>query len=380
MVTQRRGWGSLCRLAVAVFSILFGRAGAEAAPGVYSFVVFGDNQFATDSPTSGVPERMAVPEVILALQPELILHTGDLMDHGRDPEAYDRFVEYYRTMLDAIPFFPTMGNHDAGYEGVRNYGRFLKTQLLERNAAAHGPRYAEEFTLWYDEDTTAYPTRFDDPRVAEFRTVVPSGVCFKTCYAFRFRNAVFVSLEQGTRWWSNTPLPWLEKTLRRAREDASVDHIFVIMHHPMYSSTMLENPPNPAQPAKGECIAPVRVLYEELFQRHDVTIVFSGHAHLYDRFYVPDDGHATHAETPPTTFPHDGKAIHYIVTGGGGGPLNRGGWQTDKSSACFQNRIRAYHVIQVQVDGRKLTLTPYLVSGDAANPAHRAFETFVIGP
>jgi len=99
-------------------------------PPSFSFVVFGDNQFATNSCTSGIPERMAVPKAILKLSPDLVLHTGDLMDHGYDSGAYAKFVSCYSGMLAKLPFFPTMGNHDAGYLGVKNYKRYLARQLF----------------------------------------------------------------------------------------------------------------------------------------------------------------------------------------------------------------------------------------------------------
>ena len=345
----------------------------------YSFVVFGDNQFATNSPTSGVPERMAIPKVIMELHPDFILHTGDLMDHGRDAIAYERFVAYYRDMLATLPFFPTMGNHDAGYVGIRNYKAYLREQLFKRNPAVYGPGYSKEVTLWFEDDPVDYPTRFDSPRVSEFKARVPSGVCFKTCYAFRFRNAYFISLEQGTRWWTNTPLPWLEKHLKQAAEDPGVEYTFVYMHHPMYSSVMAENPPDPKRPGVGECIAPVRASYEDLFRRYDVTMVFSGHTHLYDRFYVPDDGHATHTDPPASSFPNDEKGIHYLVTGGGGGALDRGHWRHGPSEAYQQNRLCAHHVTEVQVRDGGLTVRIHRVKGSAEKYQHTVFDTFSIG-
>jgi hypothetical protein len=354
----------------------------DAAEGVapFSFVVFGDNQFATESPTSGVPERLAVPKVVVALKPTLILHTGDLMDHGYDAGAYERFAEYYREMLAAAPFFPTMGNHDAG-KGIGNYGAFLEEQVRRRNAAAYGAEaYAREFVVRLRDDPVEYPTRFNDPGVAAAKRLVPSGVSFKTYYSVRFRNACFISLEQGTRWWANTPLPWLERTLREAREQGGTDHIVVFMHHPLYSTTMADNPPDPAAPGSGECMLPVRRLYEDLFRRYDVTLVFSGHAHLYDRFCVPDDGTPTRATPPPGRYEHDGRSIHYIVTGGGGGPLNPGGWREESSWAFAQNRVCAYHVVEVLVQGRELTVRAQRVSGTAERPVNTLFEQFTIGP
>jgi 3',5'-cyclic AMP phosphodiesterase CpdA len=349
------------------------------APAEFSFVVFGDNQHATTSPTSGVPERLAVPKVVVALKPTFVLHTGDLMDHGYDEGAYDRFREYYQEMLAAAPFFPTMGNHDAG-KGIGNYAAFLAEQLQQRNAAVYGSEYARDFTLRFRDDPVEYPTSFSSPGVAAARRLVPSGVSFKTYYSVRFRNLVVVSLEQGTRWWANTPLAWLENTLRAARQDAGVDHLVVIMHHPMYSCTMLDDPLDPANPGSGECMMPVRRVYEGLFRQYDVTLVFSGHAHLYDRFQVPDDGTPTRASPPPERYPHDGKAVHYIVTGGGGGPLNRGDWKEQTSWAFSQNRLCAYHVVEVQVRGRELTLRMHQVSGSAREPVSALFEEFRIGP
>jgi 3',5'-cyclic AMP phosphodiesterase CpdA len=352
--------------------------GADTAP-AFSFVVCGDNQFATQSPTSGVPERLALPKVVVALKPTFVLHTGDLMDHGYDDGAYDRFAEYYREMLAAAPFFPTMGNHDAG-KGIGNYTAFLADQLRRRNAAVYGPGYAAQFVLHFRDDPGEYPTSFSDPGVAAARRLVPSGVSFKTYYSVRYGNAVFISLEQGTRWWANTPLAWLEEALRSARTDAGVDHLVVFMHHPMYSSVMLDEPPDPAKPGSGECMLPVRRICEGLFRQHDVTLVFSGHAHLYDRFCVPDDGTPTRTAPPPERYPHDGKAIHYIVTGGGGGPLNRGDWKELTSWPFSQNRLCAYHVVEVQVRGRELTVRAHRVSGTAEQAGQSLIEEFRIGP
>ena len=373
---MQSGWIVALALALAGGS----RAVAAApAPAPYSFVVFGDCQFAMASPTSGVPPRLALPKVVVALKPTFVLHTGDLMDHGYEEGAYERLAEYYREMLAAAPFFPTMGNHDAG-KGIGNYAAFVEKQLHEVNARAYGPGYAQEFVSRWRDDPTVYPTSFSDPGVAAAKRLVPSGVSFKTYYSVRYRNLCLVSLEQGTRWWANTPLGWLETTLRQAYEDPGVDHTVVIMHHPMYSSTMADQPPDPAQPGKGECILPVRRLYEELFRRYDVTLVFSGHAHLYDRFYVPDDGTATRLSPPPPRYPHDGKAIHYIVTGGAGGPLNRGAWREETSWAFSQQRVCAYHLVEVKVKGRGLEVQVHLVSGSAEEPVSSVFEQFLIGP
>ena len=347
---------------------------ATAAPAAagFSFVVFGDNQFATTSCTSGVPERMAIPAVINALAPDLVLHTGDLMDHGWEPGAYRRFASCYRAMLARAPLFPTLGNHDAAAQAHRQYKRFLERQLLGVNLAVMGPAARRGFTLHYADDPSPYSNTFRRP---SHRDQVPSGVTFKTYYAFRVQNVYFISFEQGTRWWSNTPLPWVERQLKLARADPAIRHVVVFMHHPMYSTTMDER-------SRSGCVEPVRRLYEPLFRRYDVTLVFSGHAHLYDRFYVPDDERRTRpgrGARPRGRFPHDGKGVHYIVTGGGGGPLKRCKiLKKERSYRYAQRRACVHHVTRVQIRGGALTVSAVRVRGSAQRHRTKVIDRFVI--
>lgn len=330
----------------------------------FSFVVFGDNQCAVESATSGVPERQAVPLIIRDLKPTFVLHTGDIMDHAWEPTAYAKFREFYQPMLAAAPFFPTLGNHDAARAGSSNYLAFLKEQLTEVNPRV-APDFVRECQVFFADDPTVYPSKPGDTEGTANRQDIPSGFTKKTYYAFRYRNLYVISLEQGTRWWTNTPRPWLERHLRQAHEDRTIDHIVVIMHHPVYSSTMPENPPDPAKPGAGECTGPVRAYHEPLFQQYGVKLVFSGHAHLYDRFAVPNGEGAT----------------NYIVTGGGGGPLYRGGYRTDGPGAAFsQAQFKGYHVVRVQVDGPELRASCLRIEGDAANPKSTVVEEFRLSP
>jgi predicted MPP superfamily phosphohydrolase len=338
----------------------FGLWLAAAEP--FSFVVFGDNQCAINSATSGVPQRQALPLVVRDLKPTFILHTGDIMDHGWEPTAYARFREYYRPMLAVAPFFPTLGNHDAARKGWEHYKVFLKEQLLTVNPQV-APDFARECRVFLDDDPTVYPSKPGDPTGTTNRKDIPSGFTKKTYYAFRYRNLYVVSLEQGTRWWTNTPRPWLERHLKQASEDKTVEHIVVIMHHPVYSTTMRETPPNPEKPGSGECTGPVREYYEPLFRKYGVQLVFSGHAHLYDRFVVPNGKSET----------------HYIVTGGGGGPLNGGGRQKDVPGVAFSKaRVCDYHVVRVEVDGPQLAVSCILIQGNAQAPSSKVFEQFKI--
>ena len=340
-----------------------------AAP--YSFVVYGDNQFATESCTSGVNERLALPEAIKAAAPTFILHTGDLMDHGYDPGAYAKFVSCNQSMLDALAIFPTMGNHDAGSGAVWAYKTFLEELLQTRNPAAYGAGFATDFTIWYEDDPNPYST---DPSSPGSTTDVPSGFSFKTFYAVQFRRTLFVSLEVGTRWWSDTPKSWLRGHLERAQADAGVDHIVVFLHHPIYSTTMTDG-------GTGDSVGPVRAAYEPIIAAaHKVRLVFGGHAHVYDRMYVPWDGAATRTSTPPASYPL-GAGIQYIVTGGGGGPLpDCSTFNPVQETSWGYSQVRrcGYHFLKVTVAGDRLTVDTTKVTGSATSYTTADWDHFTI--
>jgi hypothetical protein len=342
-------------------------------PASYSFVVFGDNQFATASCTSGIPERLAIPKEVLKLAPTMILHVGDLMDHGQDSGAYAAFEGCYSAMLAKHPFFPTLGNHDA--LGVSNYKAYVEKQILTTNAKVWGSGYKGAFGVVYNDDPTQYSTSFSKPTLT---SIVPSGVSFKTFYAFRHQNAYFLSFESGTRWWTNTPKTWVEKHLQAARADPTIEHLFVILHHPFYATTMVETTTD----GSTDAVEPVRKHYEALFRKYDVTMVFAGHVHLYEHFYVPDDGSTTRQIPGPKSYPHDGKGIHYLITGGGGGPLPgcspMPNERKEKSYNYTQARGCGYHVTRVQVKGKELAVSVVGVKGSATSYTTSSWDSFTV--
>ncbi|WP_176014928.1 metallophosphoesterase [Victivallis sp. Marseille-Q1083] len=362
-------WGLLFFLALACRL-------ADGAP--FRFVVVGDNQQAISDPLEGVPERGALPAAMAALKPDFALHTGDLMYLGFAPDSYRKFVEYYRPLLATVPFFPTMGNHDA--VGSLQYKRFLEEQLFTRNPAVFGSGYAEKFQVAYETDPTEYPSSPKDPAAAECRDRVPSGFSCRTFYSFRYENALFLSFEQGYRDWTNTPLRWVEETLQAARADASIDAIFVYLHHPLYATAMAENPPDPNKPERGQCLKPVRDAYEALFRKYGVTMVFSGHIHQYEHLWVPDDRRFTRAEAPERRYAA-GDGIHYLITGGGGGTLCRAGERPNEPSYRYrQAALREYHFLLVTVDESAITVKAFQVRGSARKYRIYRRDKFVIEP
>ena len=101
-------------------------------------------------------------------------------------------------------------------------------------------------------------------------------------YTFAAQNVRFFALD------SNRPdrqeLAWIEDALGRSTEQWKICYF----HHPLYSDG-----------AKHGADVELRVLFEPLFVRYGVDVVFAGHDHVYERM-------------PPVA------GIRYFVTGAGG--------------------------------------------------------------
>lgn len=75
--------------------------------------------------------------------------------------------------------------------------------------------------------------------------------------------------------YPNQQTMWLERTLRQARLDDSVDMIVVFMHHCPLSSNTNGN---------GTDLG-IRKTWQPLFDAYEVDLVLSGHEHVYERSY-----------------------------------------------------------------------------------------------
>jgi predicted phosphodiesterase len=78
-----------------------------AAPGQdrFRFVAFGDTR-------SQPPEHQAVVDLIVGMQPDFVLHTGDMVAHGSSPEEWQIFFAIEQELMARAPLFPVLGNHE----------------------------------------------------------------------------------------------------------------------------------------------------------------------------------------------------------------------------------------------------------------------------
>ncbi len=189
----------------------------------FSFAVVGDS----GSEGKG---QLAVARLLENLEPDLILHTGDVVYPAGEERHYDRrFFAPYRRLIKTVPVFPVLGNHD-----VRK---------------GHAAAFLENF----------HPP-LDNPRST------------KRYYSFDWGNTHFVALDSELYYGDKGSDPeeqkaFLEQDLAATRKRWRV----VFLHRSPYGSSR-----------HGGDRA-VRENLEPLFVKYGVDLVFGGHDHVYER-------------------------------------------------------------------------------------------------
>lgn len=203
----------------------FGTAPTEPVP--FRFVIYGDTR------SQARPHAAAV-DAIVREAPEFVVHTGDLVEDGRDDGDWQRFFDIEAPLLRVTPFVPVIGNHEIAVplsNGTDNYRRFVH--------------------------------------------VAPGGPSDELNSVLRYANARFV-LANAYEDWSGPARDWIDRELSRARREGPREWLFVVMHW---------GPRSSGPHGDNELVAQAGV--DAILRRHRVDLVISGHDHAYER---GDDG------------------------------------------------------------------------------------------
>ena len=122
----------------------------------------------------------------------------------------------------------------------------------------------------------------DDAR--EQRSYKPFNMNGDLYYSFKAPSGSVRFFALESTYMEPKQVVWLEKELKSSTEDWKI----VFFHHPLYSSAR-----------RHGSDAQLRAILEPLFVAHNVSVVFSGHDHVYERLKPQKD-------------------ITYFVTGSGG--------------------------------------------------------------
>lgn len=288
--------------------------------------------------------RAAPPDRV----PRFVLHLGDMVEDGRYPAHWSRFVDEYAAGEQALPrtmpFLPTIGNHEMAndtvygkpnYDALFDRGRFYVIDLPHAAVIVLDSNRLVDMGQYLD----------DDRQEAIYR-----------------------------QWFVGEDEPaWLERVLQ-ARADRPFK--IVAMHHPLLTLAMHDTDWYSA--ANGRSLAAKRRALLDVLKAHGVQLVLSGHEHLYARNqlrYRKEEREWL---------------LHQIISSGGGAVV-----RPETPPAVRQQRLARYHaqgiamepVMQrsvyhysrVTAGPDSLRLTTWAVDPDAPR-APTVLDRIVIGP
>ena len=256
----------------------------------FRFVAYGDTRFTDPSNTEAANPTMRkmLVQAIADVHPAFISIGGDIAyrgDHAEDWKVWDAETAVWRERN--IPVYPALGNHDL-------HG---KKKIALRN----------------------YFRRFPELKHSRY-------------YSVRAGNALMLVLDSSLEEMHGPQGQWLTSQLNAIRP--AVDFVFLVLHHPPYTSSSDEKRYGGGHSARHTEQALAGMLEQRQRRTRARFIVFAGHVHNYER--------------------HEHNGVTYFVTGGGGAhayPIER------SADDLFRSKEVNYHYLLVEDTGRKLTVT-----------------------
>jgi predicted MPP superfamily phosphohydrolase len=157
-------------------------------------------------------------------------------------------------------------------------------------------------------------------------------------YRFDYGNTRFI-LFNSQDFRDAEQLRWFERELRDARRDPTVRWVVVVMHHPLYSSTV----------RRLNDTARIAVL-QPLFDKYRPDLVLLGHNHNYERTYPLLRGKPVVRQ--PNRY-QQGKGVIYVTSGGGGKSLYD---LTPEQPAFTAKREKCYQYLRIAVTESAVTV------------------------
>ncbi|MFH1367504.1 MAG: metallophosphoesterase [Elusimicrobiota bacterium] len=92
------------KLSSILISVLLSCAAIASAAGKTA-VIYGDTR-------TNAEMHRKITQAILKIKPEIVFHTGDLVNDGRNPGDWKVFNEISAPLRKAVKFYPVLGNHE----------------------------------------------------------------------------------------------------------------------------------------------------------------------------------------------------------------------------------------------------------------------------
>jgi acid phosphatase type 7 len=187
----------------------------------FRFVIYGDVR------TRHEVHRRVIAAVLKTGIPDMVLHTGDLVENGKDSALWATFFDIERELLRQTVFFPALGNHD---------------------------RNASEFYEFFQTRMPYYSFNWGNAHFAVMNTDI---------------NNVSTSKIARDEFWAQQT-KWLDEDLAANQKS---DYRFVVGHHPPFTAVERRQGDNSHMTA----LTP-------MLEKQHVTAGLFGHDHNYQHY------------------------------------------------------------------------------------------------
>ena len=301
----------------------------------FKFIVYGDNRT-----QSKMHEKLS--KQIASENSSFVLNVGDVVSRGSVLSQWiDEYFQPMRHYSQSTPTYISIGNHEyGGFWEQRNVPPFEQYVSHPLSSVGSTSYY---FSFDYGKSHFIILDSNEGEDGGDASIISPNSQQYK----------------------------WFIEDLKQAQKTS--DWIFVVMHEPPYSECWSGGYYD------GE--APLRKYIVPIIEANNVSIVFAGHTHDYERG-LP------HPPYDPKT--GKGNNAAYIITGGGGAALDDHKyyeWEqidipdhkaTTDNDEFDGGKYYRYHYVVVEVNGKKIKVKAVEVNGDGTKG--EVFDSFELKP
>lgn len=278
----------------------------------FHFVAYGDTRFHDphDTEAANPAVRISLVQAIAADEPAFVCFTGDIVYNGYDAndwKVWDAETSIWREKK--ISVYPALGNHDLHGDPNVALGNYFQ--------------------------------RFPNLKNSRY-------------YSIRAANTLFLVIDSSLEEVAGPQGQWLADKMDHVPAD--VDFVFVMDHHPPYTSSSDSKLYGGGHSARPTELALAKMLEDKQAHAPFRIVVFSGHVHNYER--------------------HEHGGVTYFVSGGGAAhayPIERA------PSDPYQSKEVNYHYLRVDVDHQQLKVTMNRLDLTSGKPVWTQADSVKIG-
>jgi hypothetical protein len=236
---------------------------------------------------------------------------------------------------------------------------------------SNGDEYSREYFLPFSNLTKYLPTYVSIGNhegngsyffnFMKYEDLGPTSGDLEKYYKFQTGNCLFLMVNSNTNFQTPAQINWFTTVLDAAKNDNTIDFIFLTFHHPGHSETWPDGNTGWIQTN----------LYDLLKNYPKVSMIIYGHSHCYERGYLP-------LNPSVSGYTHDAKLL---LQGGGGSEMDT--WteytnQQDYPEIHRSMSVWGYTIVDVDVDDKSWTAESYNIGMQEELPVSKneLLETF----